>query len=50
MLGNVQDGVEHLQIGHADIASLQLQAMLELGKMFGRDLHARWFIRLRYSR
>ena len=41
MLSNVQDGIDHLQIAEADIATLNRQAVLDLGELFRRDLHAR---------
>jgi hypothetical protein len=46
MLGDIQHRVHHLQIGHADIAALQRQAMLDPGELFGRDLQAAAFRQL----
>lgn len=40
VLCHVQHGIDHLQIGHADIASLKRQAVLDTGKLFSCDLHA----------
>ena len=40
LLGDVQDGVDYLQITEADIPPLDWQAVLDLGELFGRDLHA----------
>jgi len=41
VLGHVQDCVDHLHVAQADVASLRRQAVLDLGELFGRDLHAR---------
>ncbi len=40
VLGNVQDGVQHAQIGQADVATLRRQAILDLLELGLRDLHA----------
>ncbi|MDP9899354.1 hypothetical protein [Variovorax ginsengisoli] len=39
MLGDVQDGIEYLQVRQADIASLSRQAVLDLLKLRSRNLH-----------
>jgi hypothetical protein len=38
--GNVQDGVQHTQIGQADVAALCRQAVLDLRELGLRDLPA----------
>lgn len=40
MLGHVQDRIEHLQIGQADIAALPRQAVFYLRELNWRDLHS----------
>lgn len=45
VLGHVKNGVEHLQVGHADIAALYWQAVLDLGELCVGDLHGQQFIR-----
>jgi hypothetical protein len=40
MLGNVKDGVDHLQVADADIVALQEQAMFDSNELLGRDLDA----------
>jgi len=41
VLGNVQDRIEHLQIGQADVAALPGQTTLDLLVLGLGDLHAR---------
>jgi hypothetical protein len=41
VLGNVQDRIQNLQIGQADIASLSRQTSLDLFVLGWCDLHAR---------
>jgi len=41
VLGDVQDGVDYLQVAEADVAALHWQTVLNLGELLGRDLHAR---------
>ena len=41
VLGDVQDGVDHLQVTQADVAALHRQAVINLGELLGRDFHAR---------
>jgi len=41
VLGHVQHGVDHLQVGHADIAALLRQALLDARELLGCDLHGR---------
>ena len=40
MLRDIQDGVDDLEIGHADIAALNRQATLNLRELLGGDFHA----------
>lgn len=40
VLGHVQDGIEHLEIGQADVAALRRQAVFNLGELSWRDLHS----------
>ena len=40
VLGDVKDGIQHLQIRQADIAALQRQAVLDLRELGCCDLHA----------
>src|SRR5574337_151688 len=39
VLRNKQHRVDHLQVAHADIAALLRQAVLDAGKLLGRDFH-----------
>lgn len=39
MFGHIQDGVNDLQVGHADIAALLWQAMFNAGELFRRQFH-----------
>jgi hypothetical protein len=41
VLGNVQDGIEHVEAAHAHVASLRRQAMLDASELFCGDLHHR---------
>lgn len=41
MLGYIQDRVQHLQVGQADVASLAGQTVLDLLVLLSRDLHPR---------
>jgi len=41
VLGHVEDGIEHVQVAHADVASLPRQAVLDDGELFCGDLHSR---------
>ena len=40
VLCDIQDRIQHVQIGKADIASLRGQAVLDLSELRQRDLHA----------
>lgn len=40
VLGDVQDGIQHLQIREADVAALQRQTVLDLRKLGCCDFHA----------
>jgi hypothetical protein len=44
VLGHIQDRIEHLQIGQADVASLTRQTALDLFVLGLGDLHARTVI------
>ena len=39
-IGDIQDGVQHTQIGQADVAALKGQAVPDLGKLGLCDFHA----------
>ena len=39
VLGDIQHGVDYLQVGHADIATLLGQAVLDALELLGCDLH-----------
>jgi hypothetical protein len=41
LLGHIQYGVEHLQVGHAHVATLPGKAMLDSGELFCCDFQAR---------
>ena len=41
VFGHVQDCVDHLHVAQADVSSLRRQAVLDLGELFRRNLHAR---------
>src|SRR4051812_23815031 len=43
VFGHEQDGVDHLQVAQADIASLPGQTVFDLGELLGGDLHASIF-------
>ena len=40
VLGNIQHGVDHLQVAQADVAALHGQAVFDAFELLGCDLHA----------
>lgn len=40
MLGNIEDRIDHLKVGQADVATLPGQAVFNGGELFGRDVDA----------
>ena len=49
VLCDVQHRIDNLQVGHAHIAALQGQAVLDSGELLGCDLHAQEFRRVELS-